>query len=44
MRLCTLMTSLSVLLEMDTPDKSHATLYAYDKPICTVEEDKQNES
>ena len=28
------------LLEMDTPDESHATLYAYDKPIYTVEEDK----
>lgn len=28
------------VLEMDTPDESHATLYAYDKPIYTVEEDK----
>lgn len=37
--------AIMTVLEMDTPDeKSHATLYAYDKPICTVEEDKQNES
>lgn len=27
-------------IRMDTPDESHATLYAYDKPIYTVEEDK----
>lgn len=27
-------------LEMDTPDESHTTLYAYDKPICTIGEDK----
>lgn len=28
------------VLEMDTPDESHATLYAYDKPIYAVKEDK----
>lgn len=28
--------AIMTVLEMDTPDKSHATLYAYDKPICTV--------
>ena len=32
--------SIMTVLEMDTPDESHATLYAYDKPIYTVEEDK----
>ena len=32
------------VLEMDAPDESHATLYAYDKPIYTVGEDKQDES
>ena len=28
--------AIMTVLEMDTPDESHATLYAYDKPICTV--------
>ena len=32
--------AIMTVLEMDTPDESHATLYAYDKPIYTVEEDK----
>lgn len=32
--------AIMTVLEMDTPDESHATLYAYDKPICTVVEDK----
>ena len=33
--------AIMTVLEMDTPDeKSHATLYAYDKPIYTVGEDK----
>lgn len=36
--------AIMTVLEMDTPDESHATLYAYDKPICTVWEDKQDES
>lgn len=32
--------AIMTVLEMDTPDEGHATLYAYDKPICTIEEDK----
>ncbi len=28
------------VLEMDAPDESHATMYAYDKPFYTVGEDK----
>ena len=32
--------AIMTVLEMDTPDESHATLYAYDKPIYTVGEDK----
>ena len=32
--------AIMTVLEMDTPDESHATLYAYDKPIYTVKEDK----
>ena len=32
--------AIMTVLEMDMPDESHATLYAYDKPICTVGEDK----
>lgn len=36
--------AIMTVLEMDTPDESHATLYAYDKPIYTVGEDKQDES
>lgn len=28
--------AIMTVLEMDTPDESHATLYAYDKPIYTV--------
>ena len=32
--------AIMTVLEMDTPDESHATMYAYDKPIYTVEEDK----
>lgn len=36
--------AIMTVLEMDAPDESHATLYAYDKPIYTVGEDKQDES
>lgn len=36
--------AIMTVLEMDTPDESHATLYAYGKPIYTVGEDKQDES
>lgn len=32
--------AIMTVLEMDTPDESHAILYAYDKPIYTVGEDK----
>lgn len=32
--------AIMTVLEMDTPDESHATLYAYNKPICTIGEDK----
>ena len=31
--------AIMTVLEMDTPDESHATLYAYDKPIYAVGED-----
>lgn len=32
--------AIMTVLEMDTPDESHATMYAYDKPFYTVGEDK----
>ena len=32
--------AIMTVLEMDAPDESHTTLYAYDKPICTIGEDK----
>lgn len=32
--------AIMTVLEMDTPDESHATLYGYDKPVYTVGEDK----
>jgi protoporphyrinogen oxidase len=32
--------AIMTVLEMDAPDESHATMYAYDKPFYTVGEDK----
>ena len=32
--------AIMTVLEMDAPDESHATMYAYDKPYYTVGEDK----
>lgn len=32
--------AIMTVLEMDTPDNSHSTLYGYDKPVYTVGEDK----